>query len=152
MNKLSNPIDVLSGLFLIGTALIFLWLGRHLPVGTVGTMGAGYVPRLLCWIQVALGAAVLLNGFTRPGSPLESTNLRALVLVLAAVTFFGMSVERLGLPLAVIGVVIIAGLAQRGARHLQSVVLAVVLAAFSVVIFIQGLGLQLSLWPTALGQ
>src|ERR1041384_4014646 len=54
--------DVLAGLLFIGVALLGLWLSRDYPIGTALRMGTGYVPRLLCWILLALGAAVALQG------------------------------------------------------------------------------------------
>ena len=54
--------DVLAGLLFIGLALLGLWLSRDYPIGTALRMGTGYVPRLLCWILLGLGAVILVQG------------------------------------------------------------------------------------------
>ena len=48
--------DVLAGLMFIAIAALGLWVSRDYPVGTALRMGTGYVPRLLCWILLGLGA------------------------------------------------------------------------------------------------
>ena len=48
--------DVLAGLMFIAVAALGLWLSRNYPVGTTLRMGTGYVPRLLCWVLLGLGA------------------------------------------------------------------------------------------------
>ncbi len=54
--------DVLAGLLFVGVALLGLWLSRDYPIGTALRMGTGYVPRLLCWILLGLGAVILVQG------------------------------------------------------------------------------------------
>ena len=48
--------DVLAGLLFMGVAAFGLWISRDYPIGTALRMGTGYVPRLLCWILLGLGA------------------------------------------------------------------------------------------------
>src|SRR5437868_14669886 len=54
--------DVLAGLLFVAVALLGLWISRDYPIGTALRMGTGYVPRLLCWILLALGTIVLVQG------------------------------------------------------------------------------------------
>src|SRR4030081_729366 len=60
--------DVLAGLMFIGVAALGLWLSRNYPIGTALRMGTGYVPRLLCWILMGLGAIVLVQGLRESSS------------------------------------------------------------------------------------
>ena len=53
---------VLSGLMFVSIAILGLWLSRDYPIGTALRMGTGYVPRLLCWILLALGCLILFQG------------------------------------------------------------------------------------------
>src|SRR5436305_12446996 len=57
--------DVLAGLLFVAVALLGLRLSRDYPIGTALRMGTGYVPRLLCWILVALGVVVLVQRLRR---------------------------------------------------------------------------------------
>ncbi len=54
--------NVLAGLLFVAVAALGLWLSRDYPIGTALRMGTGYVPRLLCWLLLGLGAIVLVQG------------------------------------------------------------------------------------------
>ena len=54
--------DVLAGALFMAVAVLGLWISRDYPIGTAFRMGTGYVPRLLCWILLGLGAVVLVQG------------------------------------------------------------------------------------------
>src|SRR5260370_31508262 len=61
--------DVLAGLLFIVVAVLGLWVSRDYPIGTALRMGTRYVPRLLCWLLLVLGAIGLLPGLPRsPGA------------------------------------------------------------------------------------
>src|SRR5215475_12397050 len=96
--------DVLSGLLFIAVAAFGLWVSRDYPVGTSLRMGTGYVPRLLCWVLLGLGAIVMAQGLRQPSPPLRQTVIawRALVSVTIAIVAFALSIERLGLVLAIV--------------------------------------------------
>src|SRR5438874_13674652 len=94
--------DVLAGLLFVAVALLGLWLSRDYPIGTALRMGTGYVPRLLCWILLALGVVVLVQGLREgQGAHLVSSEQgsawRAVIFVTASLVIFGVSIERLGL-------------------------------------------------------
>lgn len=150
MLRIQNRNDIYAGLFLIGTAIIFLWQGLHLFTGTIDDMGPGYFPNLLCGLQILLGLLVLVNGFTGTPTQPEVFRPRPLILILASLGFFGLAIEHLGLPLSVFGLFMIAGLAQKRARHMDNVVLSIVLAVFCVLVFVKGLALQMTIWPVGL--
>ena len=57
--------NVLAGLMFMGVAALGLWISRNYPIGTALRMGTGYVPRLLCWILLGLGAVDLPAGAVR---------------------------------------------------------------------------------------
>ena len=54
--------DVLAGALFCAVALLGLYISRNYPVGTALRMGTGYVPRLLCWVLLALGAVLFVQG------------------------------------------------------------------------------------------
>ena len=150
MLRVRDRNGVYAGSFLIATAFIFLWQGWDLPGGTLGEMGPGYFPNGLCGLQTLLGSAVLVGGFVEEGAAPEIFRGRPLVFVLASVCFFGITIERLGLPLSLIGLVMISGLAQKDARHLHNLILAILIAVVCALIFVKGLALQMTIWPAGL--
>ena len=141
--------DVLSGLLFIAIAAFGLWLSRDYPVGTALRMGTGYMPRLLCWVLLGLGVVVLAQGLRQQAAPLRSSPQawRAVIAVTLSLVAFGLSIERLGLVVAILLLTGIGALATRSLRLLETAIAAVALIALSWAIFIIGLGLTIPVWP-----
>ena len=147
--------NVLAGLMFIGIAVFGLWVSRHYPVGTALRMSTGYVPRLLCWLLIVLGTIVLYQGLRETdtvaspdeGDPGALARLRPIVAVTAALIVFGLTLERIGLVLAIVLMVTIASLATRALKPWETAAAAVGLIALSWTIFIFGLGLPIPVWP-----
>lgn len=144
--------DVLAGLLFVAVALIGLYVSRDYPIGTAVRMGTGYVPRLLCWLLLGLGAWVLVQGFfetqsERAASPSATAAWRPLVFVTASLVIFGLSIERLGLVLSILLLTIVGAAGARGLRPFETVAAAAVLILLSWGIFIVGLGLAIPVWP-----
>ena len=96
--------DVLAGLMFMAVAAFGLWLSRDYPIGTAFRMGTGYVPRLLCWILLGLGAVVFLQGLRAAQAERTvlaggATGWRPVVLVTPSQGVLGLAIERLGLVL-----------------------------------------------------
>ena len=141
--------DVLSGLLFIAVAAFGLWASRDYPVGTALRMGTGYMPRLLCWLLLGLGAVVLAQGLRQPAAPLRASMQggRAVLSVTLALVAFALSIERLGLVLAIVLLCGIGALATRSLRPLETAIAALALIALSWGIFIAGLGLAIPIGP-----
>lgn len=148
MSRIRNPNDLFVGALLIGSALFALWLARNLSIGTASSMGPGYLPRLLCFIQIGLGAAISAQAFFTKGDPLEAWFPRQLFWILASIAFFGLTVERFGIAVAIVGLVILSTFGHRATRFFKEAVpLAIVMAAFSIVVFVIGLKLPMAVIP-----
>ena len=141
--------DVLSGLLFVAIAAFGLWISRAYPVGTALRMGTGYVPRLLCWGLLGLGVIILVQGVRQPAPPLRTTAIawRAVLSVTIAIVAFALSLERLGLVLAIVLLTGIGALATRMLRPLETAFAAVAMIVLSWGIFIAGLGLAIPVWP-----
>ena len=144
--------DVLAGLLFIVVAVLGLWISRDYPIGTALRMGTGYVPRLLCWLLLGLGAIVLVQGLrgaqgARPLSAGDVSALRPVVFVTASLVIFGLSIERLGLVVSILLLIGVGAVAARGLRPLETLAAALVLIILSWGIFILGLGLTIPVWP-----
>ena len=141
--------DFLAGLLFLSVGALGLWLSRDYSIGTALRMGTGYVPRLLCWIMVVLGAIIILMGL-RSGDRLigeAPLRLRPLVLIPASLVVFALTVERLGILLAGTILIIIGGLASAASRPFEVVVSAIVLVLFVWGCFVWALGLPIPVWP-----
>ena len=146
--------NVLAGLMFMAIAILGLWLSRDYPIGTALRMGTGYVPRLLCWILLALGGLILVQGLRearivqrarRRKRPVGAgARFSASPLSLVA---FGLAIEPLGLVISILLLCGIGALASRSLRPLETLIAALVLVALSWGIFIAGLGLTIRVWP-----
>ncbi len=141
---------VQSGLMFVGIAIFGLVVSHDYPIGTALRMGTGYVPRLLCWILLALGALILFQGVrsarVAPAEP-APWGWRALVFVTASLVVFGVAIERLGLVISILLIAGIGALATPALRPVETAIAALVLIALSWGIFIVGLGLTIPVWP-----
>jgi hypothetical protein len=142
--------DVLAGLMFMGVGVFGLWASRDYHIGTAVNMGTGYMPRLLCWILVGLGAVIVVQGVLANGvlsSSPDDSRWRPLVFAPLSILVFAFTIERLGVVIATILLVAVGALAGRGLRTLEVAVTAVVLILFTVAVFIWGLGLTIRIWP-----
>jgi putative tricarboxylic transport membrane protein len=147
MSRIKDLNLVLTGSFLLGVALLAFYLAAPLSTMTDVGMGPGYVPRMFAFLQLGLGALMVFNGFMQEGEPTEPWHLRPLVLVLASVGFFAISIERMGLVISITGLVLISCAAHRGTTWREALALAVGSAVFAVVLFVKLLGLTMPVWP-----
>jgi hypothetical protein len=144
--------NVLAGLMFIGIAALGLFLSRNYPVGTALRMGTGYVPRLLCWILMGLGAVIALQGLReaddgRPAGGGFLARLWPVIVVSASLVVFGLTLERLGIVLAILLLVAIGSFATRDLKAWETLAAAAVLIVLTWAIFIAGLGLTIPVWP-----
>jgi len=65
-----NEKDLVAGLFLILMAAIGLWLNLEHNMGSARRMGPGYMPWMVFWLQIGLGAGAVLIGIFGDGEKL----------------------------------------------------------------------------------
>jgi putative tricarboxylic transport membrane protein len=144
--------NVLAGLMFAGIAVFGLWVSRNYPIGSALRMGTGYVPRLLCWILLGLGTAIFLQGLFEARTQRRriggsQSAWRPLLFVPASLVIFALTIEWLGVVLAILLLVGTGGAASRNLRPWETLAAALVLIALSWSIFIFGLGLTIPVWP-----
>ncbi len=145
-----NAKDLAAGIFLTGVAIVGLFLNQEYELGSAAQMGPGYMPMLVFILQALLGLAVIVVGLRSGPDPLEKWAWRELVLILGAMAAFGVMIEWIGLALTVATVVVISSLADRSQTIRGVIGLMVSLVVVCWLIFIFGLGLNVSFLPPAL--
>ena len=144
--------DLLAGAVFAGFGLAFAITSTTYDIGTPLRMGPGFFPLVLGGILVVLGVSIAVKGLVAgEGGDVGPVPWRALVLLLAAILFFGFTVRDLGLAPALFVSVLLAALAGRGVRIVPAVVIAAGLTALSVLIFVVLLQLRLPLVGPWLG-
>ncbi|CDZ26870.1 tripartite tricarboxylate transporter TctB family protein [Neorhizobium galegae] len=98
--KLSQ--DVLLGLFFVVFGVVSVSVAMSYPFGTSGRMGPGYFPVIISSLLVLTGLLVLFRSQLAQPEILPAIRWKPLLLIPGAVVIFGLAVETLGLPLAVL--------------------------------------------------
>lgn len=129
--------DVLAGAVVIALGLAFALGALAYEVGDPLRMGPGYMPLALGIILVALGGGIIIKGFIAgEDEAIGGVDWRAIVLLTAALLFFGLTVRGLGVALALFGATLLASLARSRTPLLEVVLISVGLTVLSVVLFI----------------
>ena len=147
MLRIRNPQDFAAGLFFIFIGAGALYGMADLRMGTPLRMGPAYVPTLVAWAIIAVGAIVALGAFVVPGPSLERWAWKPLALICSATAFFGLVVAHVGLVLASIGIVVIACLASPGLSWRNIILFALLISGAAALLFSTLLGLPMRLWP-----
>lgn len=138
--------DFLAGLVFVAFGLAFSYAAWGYDLGTAIRMGPGLFPFALGILLVLLGIAVLVEGMVAgEGGAIGAVPWRGLVLIIAAILFFGFFVRRLGLVPALFLTVLLASFSSSRTGVLAALVLALALTVFCTLIFSYGLGLPLPL-------
>ena len=141
--------DLLAGGVFIALGVAFAAGSLAYDIGTPLRMGPGYVPLVLGLVLAGLGVLVIVKGFIAgEGEPIGEVDWRAVILITAALLFFGITVRGLGVVGALFGASLLAALARSQTSIREALVIAVGLTALSVVIFIVALQLRLPLVGT----
>jgi putative tricarboxylic transport membrane protein len=149
--RIGNPKDFWSGAFAVALGVFAAaYAAVYLQIGTAQRMGPGYFPLCVGGIIAVLGVVLVLRSLRGEGPPIARFQWRPILLVLPASIAYGYLLKPLGLVAATLVLVLVAAAAGKEFRWKESVLLAVVLAVFSVGIFVYALGLPFPLWPELL--
>jgi hypothetical protein len=139
--------DLLFGLFLVAVATGTFVATRNLTVGHAADMGPGYMPRVVALALMGFGVFFTGRGLWRMRVGIAPVQLRPLLAILASVGVFALTAERLGLAIASVVTVILASLATREGRVLETIAFAILLSGAAVLLFVKLLGLPIPIWP-----
>jgi putative tricarboxylic transport membrane protein len=141
------PQDVYGGLVLAEVAILALIASADLPGQRGFAFGPGTAPRLFSIMLAALGAVVALSGVFAPGPRIEKYKIRGPVLVIVSILLFAAMIRPLGLVPASFITFLVAISGSKEMRLVESLVGAVAMTAFCVVLFVYLLNLPFQLWP-----
>jgi hypothetical protein len=140
--------DIFAGVMFIAFAGVMLYLNfESHPIGSARRMGSGYMPMLAFGILAALGVAILISGLFTGPEPIGRFAWRDMSLILAAMTVYGLTVERLGFVGSIVLCIGIASLAEKVWKPLRVVGLALFMLALCWVLFIWYLDIRIRLFP-----
>jgi len=145
--KVKAPRDFWAGLMFIAFGVGFAWVAQNYQMGTSVRMGPAYFPTVLGALLAILGFVVLAQSFASAGPPVARFYLRPLTLIIVAIVAFGILLKPLGLVLSLIILIGVGAFGGFEFKWKEISILYVVLAIFSVWVFVKGLGLPIPVWP-----
>lgn len=148
---IKGPQDFAGGVLIVGIAAVAIWLGGDLPVGTLGGMGPGMMPRSAAALLGILGIALILISMFEPSPVLSSWSLRGMAFVLGAILVFAYTVRPLGLAVATPVTILIGAFASSETRWGETLLFSFVMSAFCIGLFKYALGLPVPLAPWLVG-
>ena len=153
--KIKSQRDFVSGLMFVLVGAGFAIGAMNYSMGTSARPGAGYFPLILSVIMAILGAIVLFKSLmieSANGDPIGSIAWKPLLIIVAAIVVFGLTLDRLGLILTVPILIIISSFAGDEFRWRGVIISSIVLTLFSWAVFVYGLKLTIPIWPRFLVQ
>jgi hypothetical protein len=145
--SIRSPRDFCAGLIFLFFGALAAYIARDYPMGSAVRMGPGYFPYLLGILLALLGVVICIKSLAAHGERIESTSLRALLLVLGAIGVFAGTIESAGIIIATALLVGIGAAASPESRVREVAVLIVFMLALAVGLFTYGLGLPFKIFP-----
>jgi hypothetical protein len=148
--KIKSQRDFWSGLMFVVAGIVFAVGSTNYSMGSSARPGPGYFPLLLSVIMAILGAVVLFKALTIEspgGDPIGHIAWKPLIVIVVAITVFGLLLERLGMVITIPILIVMASFAGDDFRWRGVLASAVVLTFFSWLVFVVGLKLTIPLWP-----
>jgi putative tricarboxylic transport membrane protein len=159
--KIRGPRDFFGGVALIAVAGIALWASASLPGQQGFAFGPGTAPRIFGSLLLFVGVVIALTGLFVKGAPLDAFAVRGpayvvLAILVFAATIRGIRVDIAGIPirLPAFGMVfstfvafMVSLFGSTEFRLIESLLAAVAMTIFCVVLFVYLLQLPFQLWP-----
>jgi hypothetical protein len=145
-----NRKDFWAGLLFAAFGLFFSGFGTRYTFGSAARMGPGYFPTVLGVILVILGAVIALSALSAKAEEhhVAKFDWRTIALVLGSVVLFGVLLNRAGLIIALIAVVMVSSYASHEFGWKAALINTVALITLCLAVFVYALSLQFPLWPT----
>jgi putative tricarboxylic transport membrane protein len=141
--KIHSIKDLLAGLIYIFFGASAILIAREYNMGTAFKMGPAFFPTVLSMLLVGVGAISIIRAFILPGTPIGAISIKGLLLVTISVVVFGLVVRGAGLAIALPLLLFISAAASVKFRWQTTLVIAVGLTLFCVLVFLKGLGIPL---------
>jgi putative tricarboxylic transport membrane protein len=161
--KVRGPREFYGGLALIALAIIALWSSGDLPGMHGFAFGPGTAPRIFATLLAGLGALVALGGLLADGPPIERFAVRGPAWVILGILVFAFMIRGVNSVLPFVNIhiqtpafglipstflaFIISIQGTTEMKWIESLIAAVAMTAFCVVLFVYVLQLPFQLWP-----
>lgn len=149
---IKNEQDFYSGLMFMAFGGFFaVYSYIKYDMGDLMRLGPGFFPLALGILLFVIGAIVGLQGLRGEANPetrIGKFDWDILILIIGSVLFFAFALKALGLMLTIVCVCLLSSLASHDFSLRAAIAIAIFMAIFSWLVFIEGLGMVLQMWPS----
>ena len=142
-SRIRSPKDFWAGVLYIAFGLSAIVIGREYGLGTALRMGPAYFPAVLGAVLTLIGSISLVRSFLEPGEPVGGLAFKPMILITVAILLFGFLVRGAGLVVVIPLLVITTAYGSIHFRWGASILLAIGMTVFCVLVFSKGLGVPL---------
>jgi len=135
--------DFWAGFIYICLGLGAMVIARDYSMGTAVKMGPAYFPTILGGLLIFIGTISVIRSFVVTGTPIGAFAFKGLFLVIGATLLVGAIVRGAGLIVALPLLVIASAYASERFCWKPTMVMALGLTLFCILVFIKGLGVPL---------
>ncbi len=146
-----HPKDFWTGVIFLFFGIAAVVIAQDYEMGRAGKMGPAYFPTILGGLLAFIGVIAVIRSLTHDGEAIEKFYIKELVLILSAVLLFGALMRGAGLVPAVLVLILLSAYASPKFKWGATLLLAIGLAIFSVVVFVKLLGLPMPILGPWLG-
>lgn len=139
--EISNNRDFWSGVMFIVIGAAAMYISRDYKFGSALRMGPGFFPTVLGGILIVIGAYVLCLGLRSKEKIKGAWSIRPLIVLPLALVLFGLLMEHAGFIPALAVLIFVSALGGREFKFTEVLLVAALLIALSVAVFIWGLNL-----------
>ena len=127
-------------------------LARDYGMGSGSRMGPAYFPTVLGTLLLLIGLASAVRALATDGEPLGPIAWKALVLVTGGTVLFGLLLRPAGLvPACAVLILVSAAASVKFRFDVRAIGLMLLLLVFCALVFVEALGLRVTLFGTLLG-
>ena len=148
--------DFWTGVIYVVIGVSAFVIARSYALGSAARMGPGYFPTAVALLLTAVGVAIVVRSFFRQGELIDRFAWKPMLLVLGSIVAFGILINRAGLVLAALVLVLgCAAASERFRLGWLPVLGMAALIAFCVIVFVIGMGIPMPLigpWFSGIGE
>jgi hypothetical protein len=139
-----SPKELWLGLIYASIGAVGFWFALDLPFGSSARMGAGYFPTIISALLLLFGIVSVARAFLLNGEAVGAIAGKALPLIIGSVVVFALLIEKAGLIVAGVALLLLCAFASSEFRFRWiALISAVALVVCCALLFIKGLGLPM---------
>jgi hypothetical protein len=138
--------DFWTGVIYVAVGISAIVIARNYTLGSAARMGPGYFPTVVASLLAIVGAVIIARSFLRKGELIGNLAWLPMLLVFGSIVAFGLLINRAGLLLATVVLLLGCAAASDRFRFDWTALLGLVaLTAFCAAVFAFGMGIPMPL-------